>query len=324
MRFPAKIFRLAACLGVATASLVTSPAWSQSAPPASGEAEVELARKHFGQGLKLYKEGDFDAALVQFERAYAAKSNFKVLYNIAQCYFELHQYVEARDALTRYVKDGEGKLEPERRAQVETDLAELQKRIAHLQLRVNVDGATVYVDGKKAGVTPLPRALDVNEGQRTVSVEAPRYGSRQRLVRLAGGEEQVVTLSFEETEPSVAVGDVGGRTSAPREAAGLGAGFWVTGVGALALGAGAGLTGYLALHAQSEHGGELKRPGVTAAEVNDAASRARTFALTTDILAGSAIVCAGIATVLLITHDSGSEQVGLGVAPGYIDLRGTF
>jgi hypothetical protein len=63
---------------------------------------------------------------------------------------------------------------------------------------------------------------------------------------------------------------------------------------------------------------------VTQSQLDDSRKRAETFALTTDILAGSAIVFAGIATVLLVTHDSGSEQVGLGLAPGYVDVRGRF
>src|ERR1700754_3957554 len=97
-------------LGFALAlSAFTSPLVAHAQSDAGGGAaageslEVVQARKHFSQGLKLYKEGDFDAALVQFERAYAVKPNYKVLYNIAQSYFELRQYVEARDGLTRYL-----------------------------------------------------------------------------------------------------------------------------------------------------------------------------------------------------------------------------
>lgn len=324
MRLHSKISRVASSMCLAAACFAASPAWSQSAEAASPEAEVEQARKHFSQGLKLYKDGDFDAALVQFERAYAIKSNFKVLYNIAQCHFELHQYVEARDALSRYVKDGEGNIELERRAQVQADLGELQKRIAHVVLSVNVSGATVYVDGKKAGVTPLDSPIDVNEGQRTISVEARDQGAKQRVVRLAGGEEQVVTLDFDESKKSAGGGGSNAPGSAPGAAHGLGAGFWVTGIGALALGAGAGVTGYLALQAESDRKDKLTRPGVTGPELDDQASKAKTFALTTDILAGSALVFAGIATVLLITQDSGGQQVGVGVGPGNVSVRGTF
>lgn len=324
MRLHSTIFRAAAVLCLTSAVVSPRLAWAESADAA--EADVEQARKHFGQGLKLYRDGDFDAALVQFERAYAIKSNFKVLYNIAQCYFELHQYVEARDTLARYVKDGEGSIEPERKAAVENDLNELQRRIAHLKLTVNVDGSIVYIDGKKAGVTPLSAPIDVNEGQRTISVEARDHGTKQRVVRLAGGEEQQVSLDFEEAKANAPLVNGGPRAdgSGRAQSSGLGAGFWVTGIGALALGAGAGVTGYLALKTQDDRRQDLKRPGVTSTELEDSRSKAKTLALTTDILAGSAIVCAGVATVLLLTHDSGPQQVGLGVGPGNVSLRGTF
>ena len=287
--------------------------------------DVEQARKHFGQGLKLYKDGDFDAALVQFERVYAMKPNFKVLYNIAQCHFELRQYVEARDTLSRYLKDGTGSIETERQTAVQNDLAELQRRIAHLTLKVNVTGATVYIDGKKAGVTPLGTPIDVNEGQRTISVETTDRGSKQRIVRVAGGEAQTVSVDFAAPGPSLlSVGSAKNEGPRPEASNGLGAGFWITGGLAVALGAGAGATGYFALKAQDDHDEKLKRFGVSTGELGDSQKRAENFALTTDILAGSAIVFAGIATVLLVSHDSGGKQVGLGVGPGNLMLRGKF
>ncbi len=317
-------------LGFAAASACPLVAHAQAADTASASPDdVEQARKHFSQGLKLYKDRDFDAALVQFDRAYAIKPNFKVLYNIAQCDFELHQYVEARDTLMHYLKDGEGLLEAERKTAVETDLGELQHRIAHITLSVNVTGATVYVDGKKAGITPLGATLDVNEGQRTISVETAERGTKQRIVRVAGGEEQAVSLEFATSSatPSATAANPSKLDTAPRAtSSGLGTGFWVTGGVALALGAGAGVTGYLALKAQDDHNKDLERYGVTASKLDDSRQQAKTFALTSDILAGSAFVCASIATVLLLTHDSGSgsETVSLGVGPGNVSVRGNF
>jgi len=316
-------------LGFVATALSPLVARAQPADPTDNGSEVkevEQARKHFGQGLKLYKDGDFDAALVQFERAYAVRPNFKVLYNIAQCDFELHQYVEARDALTHYLKDGEGLLDAERRNAVENDLNELARRIAHVNLSVNVTGATVFVDGKKAGTTPLGVALDVNEGQRTISVETADRGTKQRIVRVAGGEEQAISLDFT-TPGALPVPATANRTrdvAPPVTSSGLGAGFWVTGGAALALGAGAGVTGYLALKAQDDHDKDVERFGITAGTLDDSRHKAKTLALTTDILAGSAIVCASIATVLLVTHDSGTQQVSLGVGPGNVSLHGQF
>jgi len=295
---------------------------SDSTSPAG--SDVEQARKHFSQGLKLYKDGDFDAALVQFERAYVSKPNFKVLYNIAQCHFELHEYVEARDALSRYLKDGDGNVDAERKSAVENDLAELERRIAHVKLTVNVDGATVYVDGKRVGVTPLGSPIDVSEGQRTISIESPDRGSKQRVVRVGGGEEQVVDVQFEAAKTAAAAVSARPAALAPRPERGLGAGFWVSAASAIALGAGAGVTGYLALTTQRDRDDDLKRPGVTREELDDSRRKAKTLALTTDILGGSALLCAGIATVLFVTHDSSDTQVGVGVGPGQLQLRGRF
>jgi hypothetical protein len=84
------------------------------------------------------------------------------------------------------------------------------------------------------------------------------------------------------------------------------------------------VTGYLALKARDDHDADLGRFGVTEGELKDTRDRAKTFALTTDILAGGAIVCAGIATVLLVTHDSGGQQVGLAVGPSSLALHGNF
>jgi tetratricopeptide (TPR) repeat protein len=319
------------CLGFAlalSASLSPLRAHAQGEEgggAAAGESlEVVQARKHFSQGLKLYKEGDFDAALVQFERAYAVKPNYKVLYNIAQSYFELRQYVEARDSLTRYLKDGGDAIDAERRATVESDLAELQRRIAHLKLTVNVQGASVYVDGKKVGTTPLSQAVDVSEGQRTVAVESADRGTKQRVVRLAGGEELTIDIVFEEPGKLAPAAISSGSAPPPAPSNGLGAGFWITGIGALALGAGAGVTGYLTLKAEREHDDNLGKLGVRQGQLDDSRDKAKTLALTTDILAGGAVVFAGIATVLLITHDASPHEVGLAVAPGQLSLRGKF
>lgn len=312
----------------ALASLLVLPllarpvlAHADSAAPEAGETED--ARQHFADGLKLYKDGDFDAALVQFERAYAIKPNFKVLYNIAQTYFQLREYVEARDNMARYLREGGTAIEPDRQAAASKDLADLEKRIAKVTVKVNVEGATVLVDGKKVGVTPLSEPISVSEGQRTVSIETEKRGARQRLIRVAGGEQQTLTIDFEALPPANAVGPLNAPPQ-PREKAGLGVGFWTTAVGAVALGAGAGVTGYLALKAQNDNKDQQKTLGVSQSTLSDSHDRAKNMAVVSDVLTGAAVVCAGVAVVFLVTHHSESSQVSLGVGPGSANLFGRF
>lgn len=302
----------------------SAPAASDAPAPAAPADDVtSQAREHFTQATKLYKDGDFDAALVRFERAYELKPNYRVLYNIGQTYFQLRQYVEARDAMTRYLKEGGDQIDAERQAAVNKDLADLQRRLASVTVQVNVGGAMVLVDGKNMGLTPLPEPIVVSEGQRLISVEAPNRGSLQRQIQVAGGDQQVLTLNFQDAPRSLVIN----RSAAPSEpSARLGVGFWVTAIGAVALGAGAGVAGYLALNAEDDNRNQRKEFGVTPRQLRDSSDRAKTFALTSDILSGAALVCAGVATVILVTSPRHPHAAWLDVnlGLGSAALRGQF
>src|SRR3954470_3376936 len=83
-----------------------------------GSAAMEEAHNHFALGVKLYSEGDFGPALVQFQRALEIQPHYKVFYNIAQCNFQLRDYVATRAALRRYLESGGVAIEPQRRSEV--------------------------------------------------------------------------------------------------------------------------------------------------------------------------------------------------------------
>jgi hypothetical protein len=302
----------------------TGAARAQSTSEANPSPETQQAHRHFSLGIKLHAEGDFGPALAQFQRAYALKPHFRVLYNIAQCHFELRDYVEARAALRRYLAEGgAGMLDEERRTRIEADLADMGRRIAEVDVQSNVRGAVVYLDGRRIGTTPLSHAIEVSEGQRSLSIESSARGTKQRSILLVGGERQTIAVNFEPIVPEAAA-SYGLEKSAGRasSSSGVGAGFWIAGVGAVLLAGGAGATGYLALRAQDERRAHLDQPNV-AAELDSDRRRIRTLAITSDALLGSAIICAGVATTLLVMHGTETRSA-LAIGPGNVALRGSF
>jgi tetratricopeptide (TPR) repeat protein len=80
------------------------------------------ARGHFARAVVLYRESDFRGALIEFQRAYDAAPNYKVLYNVGQTAFELEDYPGALKAFRRYLDDGGDEISAERRSSVEADL----------------------------------------------------------------------------------------------------------------------------------------------------------------------------------------------------------
>jgi tetratricopeptide (TPR) repeat protein len=58
---------------------------------ASAGDAMEKAKVHFEKGVELFKNDDYEAALVEFKAAYRAKPHYAVRYNIGICLYELHR-----------------------------------------------------------------------------------------------------------------------------------------------------------------------------------------------------------------------------------------
>src|SRR5687767_10382569 len=140
---PMRVGRVVALAIVTTVMFGTSPALAQSAPADSpkGEhgkgdtkggdpAKMEEARQRYQRGLQLFNEANYEAARVEFERAYQLAPSYKILYNIGLCYEQLGDYVQAQSTLQRYLEIGGAEISEERRSEVAKELAQIRPRIA--------------------------------------------------------------------------------------------------------------------------------------------------------------------------------------------------
>jgi hypothetical protein len=184
--------RLGAAVAVAFAIFTAFPPCAVAAGAASQEAA-----RHFDQGVKLYEEGDWRGALVEFERAYATLPNYRVLYDIGQCRFQLQDYAGALDALQKYLAEGSGEIPADRREKVTATIDDLNMRVAHVHITSNVDGAEVAVDDVAVGTTPLPAPITVSVGRRRIALTQPGRPPLVRFVDVAGQDTVEVPLNVE-------------------------------------------------------------------------------------------------------------------------------
>ncbi len=315
--------------GMASWPLLANPASAQTTSGTTTSEAREQARIHFARGLELHQDGDYEPALVEFRRAYEKAPDYRVLYNIGQVSFQLGDFVGALHALEQYLRDGGHDVPADRRASVTRDIEKLRLRIASVRLVVKPDGATVAVDGTTVGKAPFGEPLLVNTGRRRIAASHPGYQPAFRVLELAGGEETVVTLELEQVKPAVApapqVAPARGRTpdTQPAEPPTT----WPLWAAAGTLAVGAGVFGLLAVQHNSDLEDKRVTPGITRAELNSAQSKAKTMALTSDILSGAAVVTAGIA---IWVGASGSPErgttapVALHMSPARIWLEGVF
>ncbi len=84
------------------------------------------------------------------------------------------------------------------------------------------------------------------------------------------------------------------------------------------------MTGILSLGATSDLDSAIGRVPGSGADIDDARSRARTFAVMTDVLGAASFVAAGVTVYFVLSRPSDSSRVGLIVGPSSAGLTGRF
>lgn len=114
--------------GITSVIPLALPALAQatesSAPPT--ETKVDLAKKHFKAARKLYENGEYEAALAEFQKSYDLVHIIDLQYNIGLCYEKLGKYDEAIAAIQLYVDGNPGKEEKE---EAETRIAWIRSQM---------------------------------------------------------------------------------------------------------------------------------------------------------------------------------------------------
>jgi hypothetical protein len=282
---------------------------AESAGKSANDGNLEAARAAFQRGVELFHEGDFTAALLEFQKADRIGPSYRIQYNIAQTYYELHDYVASLKAFKLYLANGEAEIPAARKSQVEDTIQRLQARIASLDISVGVEGALVSLDDVPVGVSPLPGPVPANPGLRRVSAVKAGMPIVSRSVTVSGGDRVEIALDLRGAARSASstAGVAQSPPSLPKKAAEhshtpLILGLVATGACAVTT----GIFGWLALRAQSRLDRDLDTYNVSPNDLNVDRSRLRSFALVTDIAAGATLLAGGLSLYLALTG-SGDE-----------------
>ena len=84
-------------LSIALAASSTRPVLADEGAATEGvtPAVARDAEERFQRGVKLFDDGDFKLALIEFQRSYALAHNYRVLYNIGQVEFQIGAFASA-------------------------------------------------------------------------------------------------------------------------------------------------------------------------------------------------------------------------------------
>lgn len=289
--------------------------------PDYASAQQAEAREAFQRGVELYSAEQYQEALDAFGEAYRIAPHPSVRVNIANCYDQLGDPVNALRHFERFLEESAA-IDPMQRADIEAAIRRLETQVGELVLEVTPEGTTIEFDDGTQLTAPILETVRIRAGERTLTFTSPLGETRQEMVDVAAQRESVVRISFADSDVVSAdgSGNVGGGDTTldeEEEDESSRSSKWVTpliisSAATVAFGATATGFGISALRAESEFDDALatvQSPNSTPMEVAQArqdGESARDLAnrnkVISDIFLGATVVSGVLAVTFLVLH----------------------
>jgi hypothetical protein len=190
---------LAALVAGALAWAPMSSAWAQKPSPPVLKADLTSAKRHYGEGEKKYKAGDYIAAEADFKAANDIKAAPQTERFIGLCedrQGHLQTAVEWFDRFLAHV--------PDKMADQGTEISKREAEIKAIPGKVHVEsnppGASVTVDDRPQSA-PTPMDVELPPGSHVIKLTEPGRLPTQKTVDVAFASKQAVSADLDEEPP---------------------------------------------------------------------------------------------------------------------------
>jgi tetratricopeptide (TPR) repeat protein len=220
--YPATLRRFGAALTFAI--LLAAAPSASAAPPESGASGAEElrheAKARFQAGAAAYQAGRFDEAIQLFQAADRLVPSPVLSFNVARSYDGLNESSRAlafyREYLRRAPSPGNGDAVRRRISEIESALTASGEPL--LSVLSQPTGASVSIDGRPSGVTPL--SLSVPAGAHHLVVTQPGYEIQaQDLTLVAARAAELIVRLQPSAAPASAAPRASSEHAAPVDAA---------------------------------------------------------------------------------------------------------
>jgi hypothetical protein len=152
------------------------------------EAPEAVYQRHLDNGIKLFGDGNYRAAITEFEAAYEAQPKASPLVNIALSYKALYDYPRAIEALKKAVTEHADTLKPEHKAAAEREIRELEALLATVVVAVEPKHATLLLDGLELPPDSAGKPMTVGAGPHVLEARLQGYQAATVKITITAGE----------------------------------------------------------------------------------------------------------------------------------------
>ncbi|MGK3999241.1 hypothetical protein [Sorangium sp. So ce1024] len=185
---------LALCAAMLGLALQVSPALAQ----------VEPYRQHMENGIKLFQDRNYRAAIVEFEAAYREKPKASPLFNIALAEKALFNYPRAIAALERALAQHRDTMDEGDEKTARSAIEEMRALLAQVTIELSPQDATLIIDDEEHPPSSSgTRVVELGPGVHRIGARADGHVSAEQSVTVVSGERgKRVKLSLAPERPA--------------------------------------------------------------------------------------------------------------------------
>jgi tetratricopeptide (TPR) repeat protein len=180
---------VACCLGGGGSAIAAEPAGQPE--PAQAEAD-----RLFEQGVAARKAGKLSDAEALFRKAWALKKTWDIAANLGLVELNLGRLPEGAEHVRLAIAELPPSESDKMRADLKAALDAARPDIAEIEVRCDVAGAEVLVNGASKGTTPLSRSAFASPGEIAVEVRKDGYLPERKTVAVPKGGRVALDVSL--------------------------------------------------------------------------------------------------------------------------------
>jgi len=133
-------------------------------------AQPAVAQKQMVEGDRAGQAGKWEEALAAYQKAHAASPSGATAVRMANALYKLNRLMEAHDAYETAMKERGATILGADKKVANDRIAEIAGKSGTVTVAVNPPGASVSVDDKLVGASPLPKPIRLATGSHKLSV----------------------------------------------------------------------------------------------------------------------------------------------------------
>jgi len=185
------------CLGFCLSAGATATVRAQDVADPKREAEYQ---ELINYALEEYDRGSWEESAALFHRAHELAPSARTLRGLGLATYEARRYAESVRHLRAALTDKRRPLTDKQREEVEHTLERARLFVGHLYIELSPKDAQLLINGRVTEPEPEGSYM-VDSGIVDMEASASGYVSASRRMRIAGGEQQRISLPLVSVSP---------------------------------------------------------------------------------------------------------------------------